>query len=235
LSKLFLTFCFILIAQTLEAKSLPQRLREDFAGILKLSSKVERDEAFLLFTSILGLSLMDEEVRRFITDNRNQTLTCVSKFVKPYGGKYLPLGICTLSYLYGKLSGNRYAEETALLGAEACLFAGLITGGLQILVGRKRPREGKGAYSFIGPHIRGGAGGKSFPSGHATVAFALSTVFAERAENRLIDFLLYGIASATALSRVYDDAHWASDVFAGAAIGIFVGRALVYLHEGRKD
>lgn len=230
MSKLLLIFCFVLITEDLMADELLQRLRED---ILE-SSQVDRMEASFLFFSIMGLSLVDDEVRDFVTQNRSETLTHISRLAKPYGGKYLPLGICGLSFMYGKLRGDKWAKETALLGVKGCLISSIITGGLQILIGRRRPYEGKGPYSFIGPHLRRGAGGKSFPSGHATVAFALSAVVAERVENRALDFLLYGIASATALSRVYDDAHWISDVAAGAMVGVLVGKAIVKLHEMRK-
>ncbi|HST61860.1 MAG TPA: phosphatase PAP2 family protein, partial [Longimicrobium sp.] len=43
----------------------------------------------------------------------------------------------------------------------------------------------------------------------------------------------YGGAAAVAWSRVYEDKHWASDVTAGAIIGIVAGRGTVrLLHRG---
>jgi membrane-associated phospholipid phosphatase len=40
------------------------------------------------------------------------------------------------------------------------------------------------------------------------------------------------VASYTALTRIADDAHWYSDVVAGATLGIFWGRATYAHHEG---
>jgi membrane-associated phospholipid phosphatase len=43
---------------------------------------------------------------------------------------------------------------------------------------------------------------------------------------------LYGLACLTALSRVYTDQHWFSDVVFGGIFASAVGRSLVLWHEG---
>ena len=66
------------------------------------------------------------------------------------------------------------------------------------------------------------AGGNSFPSLHATGAFAIGTVLAEsgnddyRWARRLIG---YGAAGFTAYERLDHNAHWLSDTLAGAVLG----------------
>ena len=42
--------------------------------------------------------------------------------------------------------------------------------------------------------------------------------------------VVYSIAGLSALSRIHDNAHWASDVFLGSAVGYFFGKALVKYH-----
>jgi membrane-associated phospholipid phosphatase len=70
-------------------------------------------------------------------------------------------------------------------------------------------------------------GGDSFPSLHASAAFAIGTVFAEsgsdeyRWARRIVG---YGIAGATAYVRVKENVHWLSDTVAGAALGIVTAR-----------
>ena len=44
--------------------------------------------------------------------------------------------------------------------------------------------------------------------------------------------IAYGLATLTGLSRIYGNSHWASDAFFGAALGYFVGRTVVRLHDG---
>jgi undecaprenyl-diphosphatase len=66
------------------------------------------------------------------------------------------------------------------------------------------------------------AGGSSFPSLHATAAFAIGTVFAESGsgEDRWLTRLIgYGVAVATCYERLDHNAHWLSDVVAGAGLG----------------
>jgi len=66
------------------------------------------------------------------------------------------------------------------------------------------------------------AGGSSFPSLHVTAAFAVGTVFAESGseEYRWLTRLIgYGIAVATSYERLDHNAHWLSDVVAGAGLG----------------
>jgi membrane-associated phospholipid phosphatase len=43
--------------------------------------------------------------------------------------------------------------------------------------------------------------------------------------------LAYSIATLTALGRINSNAHWASDVFLGSAIGFFTAKAIVTLHK----
>ncbi|MBI3003284.1 MAG: phosphatase PAP2 family protein, partial [candidate division NC10 bacterium] len=74
----------------------------------------------------------------------------------------------------------------------------------------------------------------AFPSGHASRAFAVAAVFADRYDGP-VPTLAYGAAGLIAASRVVLDQHWASDVVAGAALGIVIGRALSRRHaEGRR-
>lgn len=70
-----------------------------------------------------------------------------------------------------------------------------------------------------------GAGGWSFPSGHAATAFAgavsLSYLWRRGAP------LFFLLAAAIAFSRVYVGVHYPGDVLAGAALGTAVGLAWV--------
>ncbi len=59
----------------------------------------------------------------------------------------------------------------------------------------------------------------SFPSGHAVSAFTAATVLAGGADTPL----LYTLATAVALSRVYVRMHHLSDVVVGAALGVAIG------------
>ena len=67
----------------------------------------------------------------------------------------------------------------------------------------------------------------SFPSGHATAAFCAATLLGGGP-------LWYGAAAAVAATRVYVRLHHASDVVAGAALGLALGAALHPLVRRRE-
>ena len=70
----------------------------------------------------------------------------------------------------------------------------------------------------------------SFPSGDASSAFAIASVVASEYDNIVVPALVYTTASLIALERVYNNAHWSSDVFVGSAIGYFTGKAIETSH-----
>jgi len=98
-------------------------------------------------------------------------------------------------------------EATVLTAASTTLF--------KYALGRERPHDTLSVDSWF-------AGGDSFPSGHASLAFAIGTVFAESGSDRyrwIRRGLGYGAAGLTSYWRVKGNAHWTSDVAAGAALG----------------
>jgi len=105
------------------------------------------------------------------------------------------------------------------LGAE--LVTAGVTEGLKNISDRERPSGGD----------------NSFPSGHSSAAFTNVALANRNLEyipmsSELRTGLEIGnwlLASATAWARVEANAHWLSDVFAGAAIGYFFG---AFLHDG---
>jgi membrane-associated phospholipid phosphatase len=81
-------------------------------------------------------------------------------------------------------------------------------------------------------------GSDSFPSVHASAAFAIGTVFAESGndEYRWIRRILgYGIAAGTAYIRVRENVHWLSDTVAGSALGIATARFVLNRQGGERD
>jgi membrane-associated phospholipid phosphatase len=77
--------------------------------------------------------------------------------------------------------------------------------------------------------------GMSFPSGHTACAFSVATIVAdEYRDHPAIPVISYSIATLTGLSRINDNAHWASDVFFGAAIGYFTSKSLLARHPDNK-
>jgi hypothetical protein len=102
--------------------------------------------------------------------------------------------------------GDQGKQETLRI-VDSGLTSVAITEGLKHIVREKRPNSDER---------------NSFPSGHATVAFAVAAMQAHYHPDQ--QWLWYGGATLIAASRVQLRAHHTHDVVAGAAVGYFVSQ-----------
>jgi undecaprenyl-diphosphatase len=72
----------------------------------------------------------------------------------------------------------------------------------------------------------------SFPSGHATAAFCAATLLAPRSA---VPAAWFALAALVAATRVYVQLHHASDIIAGAALGLALGLALRSFVVGTEE
>lgn len=77
--------------------------------------------------------------------------------------------------------------------------------------------------SAVGRSRPDGSDTRSFPSGHTSGAFTISTILARR-HGWKIGVPAFGLAAFAGVARMEDDRHYLSDVVAGAALGIVVGQ-----------
>jgi len=128
-------------------------------------------------------------------------------------------------YGLGRLSHNSRLTTTALLAGDALVHSAIVSGGLKFAFNRERPNKPDGTGAFW-------EGGRSFPSGHATVSWAFATVVAHQYRDKpLIEIGAYSLATTVSLARVGGRNHYPSDVVIGAALGTLIGRFVLHQHD----
>ncbi|RAL21672.1 hypothetical protein DL240_12515 [Lujinxingia litoralis] len=137
-----------------------------------------------------------------------------------------------------------YHHQSTFAYLETFTWTALLTNAAKFFVGRARPYVALNRRSY-GWH--GGEDYLSFWSGHASLSFAAATFMARDISDGLYHrvlanaeplprfmlgralpyTVLYGAASTVAVSRLYDQKHFVSDVVIGAAVGTLLA-TLVY-------
>lgn len=164
--------------------------------------------------------LLDDELARVARNNDSRAMNRFTDAVEPFGGGSSDKVIAGF-LLYGAAARDERARAVAFDAVVSSVIASkVITPAIKELTGRARPNGGDT---------------DAFPSNHATQAFAVATVIAGHYEHRpWVKWAAYGLATGVGVSRVYNNAHWTSDVLAGAAIGTLVGRTVVRTNRGER-
>jgi hypothetical protein len=235
--KVFLFFLLLIIAFPIQINSqtketnLFKTIGNDFKisfydGLCTFSSparfgKYDWIKAGATIATTVAFMNFDKDIRRELSKNHNDTKDKIADIGNGYGNLITPVLLGGGIYSYGLFFKEDYVRETGRMIFESVLFSGIITDATKIIAGRSRPYTERGPYFYKMFTLDEGL--ISFPSGHATVAFAVSSVLANRIHNVYASIGLYTLSTVTALSRVYSDKHWTSDVVLGSAIGYFVG------------
>ena len=129
--------------------------------------------------------------------------------------QHAPMGAVFALRAFDGDQGRRW-EHLALTAAGSYAVATITTYSLKHIVCEQRPDK---------------SDRRSFPSGHATYAFAGATMLRHE-YGRLSPWVTiggYGIATLVAIDRVRQDRHYLHDVCAGAAIGVASTELSYYL------
>lgn len=170
--------------------------------------------AVLMIGSFLFL---DREVTEYFFELKNSDFVYVMKYVTRLGEATLYLAAALVIYLVHR-KGNRMYAQKARFFIAVILLSGILVNVFKWVIGRFRPVEwiknevyGFDNFSFLEYTAN------SFPSGHATTAFAIGISLMLLFPKYRAVFLLFAVT--VALSRVVLYQHYLSDVMAGAVVG----------------
>lgn len=164
-------------------------------------------------------SLADRRIHGFIgsTEAANSKYNFFN-LATYYGYIYYQAALAGGLYMAGLLTRSDGVRETARLIMQSLTYSGTITIGLRMLFSRERPYITDNPYKFDGLKLKS-LDTQSFPSGHTAVAFATSTILAERIGTWWSRVIFYGAAGLVGFSKIRTNQHWLSDVVFGALLG----------------
>jgi membrane-associated phospholipid phosphatase len=178
------------------------------------------------------LFTLDRDIFNWVAERRSAFSQDLSPWITKAGDGGWLLGFCGAVYGLGEMLKRPDWRRAALLSVESLAISSLSVATMKFIAGRARPHAWEGSQSFH--PFSTSSRYTSFPSGHASAAFSVATAIAGQSESQAIDILAYSLATLVALARVHDEAHWASDVLAGSALGYFIARGVVHLHRQDK-
>lgn len=179
------------------------------------------------------LTTLDDDARDFARRNQSSSGSDVAGVGNSLGLVLPSLALSGALYVTGLAADAPLVRRAGRHAGQSLLYAGLITGAMKFVIGRARPLLDNSQYEFRA--LARDDRNQALPSGHATVAFAMASSLSADIDHPAATVTLYGLATLTAVSRVYSDRHWASDVFLGAAIGTACGYAVANMDNAGDD
>jgi membrane-associated phospholipid phosphatase len=156
-----------------------------------------------------GSLLLDDEVLHTFADGDQDPPVAVGENLGEAG---LHFGVPFAVYVVARATSHPAAADMAIVVLRTQTVNGILTRGLKLL---PRPRP----YQEAATATKG-----SFPSGHASTAFATATVLQRRWGWR-VGVPAYTVASFVAATRL-QNVHYLSDVAFGVALGVASGLAV---------
>jgi hypothetical protein len=187
-------------------------------------------EHFSIAVAGIGVAaLLDGTARNHERNDHNRVTDQVAKDFEQFG-QTGAFGVMGAFYVAGLASDNARARSVGEDGLIASLLSGgIITPVLKFAAGRARPRDTDKTFD-----LKPFSGNSSFPSGHSTEAFAVASVISAHYDARWVQVTSYGAATLVGFARIHHQAHFLSDVTAGAIIGTVTGRTVVHRNEKER-
>ena len=156
--------------------------------------------------------------------NRNELPKILEDYGWYAGSPQNNYGFVGAVYLTGLFTKSERLRRTGVLLIAGNTSTGFVQQLTKSLVGRARPKGGFGKNHFR--PFGGDSVYRSFPSGHAVLTFTNAHIMAKLFDNGWIKAGIYAVGVIPGISRIYADAHWASDVVLSWAMSYFMVEAI---------
>ncbi|MFT5667804.1 MAG: membrane-associated phospholipid phosphatase [Vicingaceae bacterium] len=174
---------------------------------------------------------MDEPINDYFTNNKTHFQDHVASFGDFMGQPEYQGPFLVVFWGEGMASNNEWIRTTSNMLAASIAASGLIQTFSKAALGRARPSSGDGNSSFK-PFW--GKNYHSFPSGHTMLSISSSWIMARQVKYVPLKIVFYTIPAVVGWSRLYDNAHWFSDIVLGSALGIASAEAVIRYYSTIK-
>ena len=195
-------FVFSLISLESHALSVWQHAGRTFTDAFDTTGL----EVLLIGSAATAIAFGQDQAVHDAWNNHQRMSSDVSGF-----GNFWGTGIPEAAVALGQLV---FDQERGIADVEGLASSTAVTFGLKYAVGRARPDSNTAT---------------SFPSGHTQISFAFATSMT-KSYGWWVGTPALSLGVFTGLSRIADNAHWLSDVVAGATVGVLFGRASFQHH-----
>ncbi len=171
-----------------------------------------------------GLYSVDHKIRRQFRSHREEVPELLLDYGWYAGSPQNNYGFTGAVYLTGLFTKNEKLRRTGVLLISSATATGFLQQFAKSATGRARPGTefGKNHFKPFG----GSVSYRSFPSGHSVLTFTNAHVIAKQFNSWWVKTPIYVVGLIPGISRIYDDAHWASDVFLSWAMSYFMVEAI---------
>ncbi len=189
----------------------PKDLARNFVGLASTDNLMP----LLVGGLATGAAVIPEQNVESYFNRRMDAFESFSESGEIMGNARVVGGSLATAFVVSRVVGRPRLQRTTYELAQGILINTVITGATKNIVGRERPN---------------GADHRSFPSGHTSTSFTWATVL-QRNYGWKLGVPAYLAASYVGVTRLEENAHHLTDVFAGAAIGYIVGRTVTRSHH----
>ena len=179
----------------------------------------------------IAVSFLDEPINDYFKKNQTHFQNEVASFGNFMGQPEYQGPFLVAFWGLGVTSNNEWIRTTSTMLAASMAASGMIQTFSKEAVGRARPSSGDGNTSF---KPFGGKAYHSFPSGHTMLSISSSWIMARQVNFLPLKIVFYAIPAIVGWSRLYNNAHWFSDIILGSALGIASAEAVIRYYSTIK-
>ncbi len=183
---------------------------------------------WLIFGGVVAgtwaLYTIDDDADRWFSRQKEDVPRLIQDYGWYYGNPQNNYAFTGVVYFTGLFTRNEKIRRTGLLMISSASATGLLQQVSKSVVGRARPRSGLDKNHF--KPFPGDSEYHSFPSGHTALAFTTAYAIAKQFRSPWVKGGIYLLGSIPAMTRLWEGAHWLTDITLSVALSIATVEAI---------